>query len=113
MSVSEASMPSNPAARTPAHARAASARRLSPQAERKRTNRMAAKLRAASRAAGTSRPEQAVPTLRARCRGVTIVAGKRNNVVTSVVAAPKKKGESKHGKKARLGRNEYRDAMQE
>ena len=33
--------------------------------------------------------------------------------VTSVVAAPKKKGESKHGKKARLGRNEYRDAMQE
>ena len=33
--------------------------------------------------------------------------------VTSVVAALKKKGESKHGKKARLGRNEYRDAMQE
>ena len=39
--------------------------------------------------------------------------GANGDDVTSAVAAPKEKGKNKHGKKARLGRNAYKDAMQE
>ena len=39
--------------------------------------------------------------------------GANGDDVTSAVAAPKKKGRARGGKKARLGRNAYKSAMQE